>query len=389
MPNDTKLVWDLQRVNKISLSFATSLEITKITRLATDGLVQYFDCAFARVWLVEPNRKMLKLFASSGLYTRTDGDFSRIPMGDFKIGRIAKNRVSLLSNQFAQEPWVRDPNWAIANQISGFAGYPLVSTDKVIGVLAAFSHDPLRPEFLQVLSNLCTTLTVALEMASQYQQERQRLQADRLQADAQAQRHSNQRHSDQRLLSESLAHILCETALTVVGTERPLDLSQTELFLQIAEKLQTLECTYCRLTYGKDSAVALEAIAEQNNWKTSLFNQLSSRAASLGGNFAINTEASIRAVQVSLSFPASSLPKGSVLPATAERAEPPQQILTEREQAVVALLVKGLRDRDIANQLHISDSTVKFHINNILTKVEAKTRIQAIYELMRLGVLAL
>ncbi|MDJ0571983.1 MAG: LuxR C-terminal-related transcriptional regulator [Pleurocapsa sp. MO_192.B19] len=59
-----------------------------------------------------------------------------------------------------------------------------------------------------------------------------------------------------------------------------------------------------------------------------------------------------------------------------------QQRLSHREQEVITLLAKGLRDRDIAEQLYISDSTVKFHINNILAKLEAKTRLQALYKLM-------
>ncbi|MEP0929199.1 LuxR C-terminal-related transcriptional regulator [Leptolyngbya sp. SLC-A1] len=46
----------------------------------------------------------------------------------------------------------------------------------------------------------------------------------------------------------------------------------------------------------------------------------------------------------------------------------------------MALLAQGLRDRDIANRLYISESTVKFHINNSLTKLQAKNRYQAVYQ---------
>ncbi|MDJ0571982.1 MAG: GAF domain-containing protein [Pleurocapsa sp. MO_192.B19] len=127
MLDHTGLVWDLQQANQIAQSFSTSLDLEEIARLATDGLVQYFDCTFARIWLVEPDGKMLRLVASSGLYTHTDGSFSRIPMGAYKIGRIAQNRVSLLSNNLADESWVRYPEWAIANKISSFAGYPFFS----------------------------------------------------------------------------------------------------------------------------------------------------------------------------------------------------------------------------------------------------------------------
>ena len=48
--------------------------------------------------------------------------------------------------------------------------------------------------------------------------------------------------------------------------------------------------------------------------------------------------------------------------------------LSEREQEVITLLAHGLRDRNIAQKLHISESTVKFHINNSLTKLNAKNQ---------------
>jgi DNA-binding CsgD family transcriptional regulator len=60
-------------------------------------------------------------------------------------------------------------------------------------------------------------------------------------------------------------------------------------------------------------------------------------------------------------------------------AKSPQTRLSEREREILQLLAHGLRDRDIANQLHISERTVKFHMNNVLTKVKARTRAQAIY----------
>ncbi|KST67460.1 LuxR C-terminal-related transcriptional regulator [Mastigocoleus testarum] len=476
MLDDTKLVWDLQRVNQIAQSFSTSLDLKEIACLATDGLVEYFDCAFARIWLVEPDGEMLRLVASSGLYTHTDGSFSRIPMGEFKIGKIAQNRISLLSNNLAAESWVRYPQWAIANNITSFAGYPLVNSDKVVGVLAAFSHHPMRSEFLEVLLSLCTTLTVALEIASQHHKEKQDVKPKITLSELS--------------LSDNLAYILGQTKLTVIGTERSLDLSQTQVFLKTAEILQTLDCTYCRLTYELDS-VSLEAIAatsaiisqEQEEWEQSVFGNLFSTTSCFGGSLKINTEASIKAIQVSLTFPSViDIPELSLrikcrlpllqtgfaqlaysagltvctggdnrhIPLLTDRAslvetsertiwvnhdsnskiipegvkasidlsttskqlrevvetlmkgdawklnrglnnniQVQQQKLSEREQEVITLLTQGLRDRDIAEQLHISNSTVKFHINNILTKLNSKTRLQALYKLMNTGGLEL
>lgn len=52
--------------------------------------------------------------------------------------------------------------------------------------------------------------------------------------------------------------------------------------------------------------------------------------------------------------------------------------LTGREQEVLSLMGKGLNHAEIAAQLVISQSTVRFHITNILEKLHVETRAEAI-----------
>ena len=52
--------------------------------------------------------------------------------------------------------------------------------------------------------------------------------------------------------------------------------------------------------------------------------------------------------------------------------------LTEREQDVLTLMVKGLSNPQIAEQLIVSLSTVKFHVSSILSKLQAATRAEAV-----------
>ena len=52
--------------------------------------------------------------------------------------------------------------------------------------------------------------------------------------------------------------------------------------------------------------------------------------------------------------------------------------LTERERQVLALLVKGRSNSDIAAQLNISMATVKYHLSNIFSKLGAKSRVEAV-----------
>jgi NarL family two-component system response regulator LiaR len=51
--------------------------------------------------------------------------------------------------------------------------------------------------------------------------------------------------------------------------------------------------------------------------------------------------------------------------------------LTEKEREVLALLIKGLSNQDIAKLLTISLATVKYHLTNIFTKLGVKNRVEA------------
>jgi two-component system, NarL family, response regulator LiaR len=59
--------------------------------------------------------------------------------------------------------------------------------------------------------------------------------------------------------------------------------------------------------------------------------------------------------------------------------------LTERELDVLRLVVAGLRNKEIAVGLGISENTVKFHLRNILDKLHAQNRAEVVARAMREG----
>lgn len=460
--DSTRLLLDLQQVNDIAGRILGSLVPEAIAQQVTDGLVEKFDCAFSRIWLVEPDQSALRLVASSGLYTRTDGSFSRVPMGAFKVGKIAKNRIAFLSNNLSEETWVKDREWAIANHIRGFAGYPLgissasFSEHPVIGVLATFSYSPLTPEFLEVLRFLCTLVTISLNAALNQK--------------------TTLASSERLPLSDQLAQVLDTPPLTLVGTEKPLAISLQCILLRLAEVLSQLDCNYCRLTYATEAVTLTAILSTPNlpleqipNWLQTAFGNLLTTAACFGGSLQTQVGLNQKTIQVLLTLPYHSGQGGlslhiacrqsllqmafTQLAQTAglqvtntwdgqspvltddvtqialhqrtiwihtEGQTVPKEIhacvtlsiqatelretleavlrgslevlpmlteskLSERELEILRLLGQGLRDRDVAQRLIISESTVKFHLNNVMTKLKARTRYQALYQAMKDG----
>jgi len=72
-----------------------------------------------------------------------------------------------------------------------------------------------------------------------------------------------------------------------------------------------------------------------------------------------------------------------VIPVTEEsNSANPAQLkalaITARELEVLTLVAEGLSNREIGKRLFLSESTVKTHVSNLLSKLEAKRRTQAV-----------
>jgi NarL family two-component system response regulator LiaR len=63
---------------------------------------------------------------------------------------------------------------------------------------------------------------------------------------------------------------------------------------------------------------------------------------------------------------------------TRSPADRPGFDLTEREREVLALVVHGLNNSQIADRLVVSLSTAKFHVSSILSKLNAASRAEAV-----------
>ncbi len=67
----------------------------------------------------------------------------------------------------------------------------------------------------------------------------------------------------------------------------------------------------------------------------------------------------------------------------AEKEELPAPVLTARELEVLKLVARGMSNKDVADQLFISENTVKNHVRNILEKLHLHSRMEAVMYAVR------
>lgn len=65
------------------------------------------------------------------------------------------------------------------------------------------------------------------------------------------------------------------------------------------------------------------------------------------------------------------------------------EALTPREHDVLVLVADGLRNREVAERLGITEHTVKFHLAAIFGKLGASSRTEAVRRGLQLGIIHL
>src|SRR5262249_44590043 len=147
----------------VSAAFSKPAHLREILRGCTEAIVRHLDAAFARIWVLNKDESVLELQASAGMYTRLDGTYSRIPVGDLKVGLIAREKKAHFTNDVTNDPRVHDKRWAQDYGMVAFAGYPLVVEDRLIGVVALFARRALSESILDTLASVADTIAQGIE----------------------------------------------------------------------------------------------------------------------------------------------------------------------------------------------------------------------------------
>jgi two-component system NtrC family sensor kinase len=226
----------ITKLNCLKQQLFGASNLNEKIKFITDGIVEIFGADFARIWITKEadlcdkgchhtavtegpdvclNRtRCLHLVASSGRYTRIDGSHRRVPLGSYKIGRVASGEDSqFITNDVSNDPRVHDHEWARSLGLVSFAGYRLLATDgKPIGVLALFSQRAIVPDEEKLLEDLAnTTSQVILAGVAE--------EALRRYADEQAALYKTSLRLNAQLDLSELPRLILDQAVALLGAE--------------------------------------------------------------------------------------------------------------------------------------------------------------------------
>jgi hypothetical protein len=81
------------RVFKILNSLQKYDTLNDKLQFIVESVVKYFDAKFARIWLIDREKKYLMLKFSAGKYKNIHGEFAKVPLDSNKIGPIVRTTM--------------------------------------------------------------------------------------------------------------------------------------------------------------------------------------------------------------------------------------------------------------------------------------------------------
>jgi two-component system cell cycle sensor histidine kinase/response regulator CckA len=146
----------------IGLSWGEAVSIGSALQRCASALVTHLGVASAQIWILDQRASALDLQASAGPRAEVTTPGEKIALGQFDVGRIARDGVPHVTHTAVGDPKGDDQEWMRRERIVAFAGYPLIVDGRVIGVMALFARLTLADEVIAVLPSLADHIALGV-----------------------------------------------------------------------------------------------------------------------------------------------------------------------------------------------------------------------------------
>ncbi len=138
-------------------------DLSLILQECCEAITGHFGAAFTRIWTIDKSNKILELQASAGMYTQIDGKHRYITSTtNSKIWSILKEKKNILTNKIIGDSRILDQDWARNEGMASFAGYPLMVSTRVLGVLAIFSKKKINLDKYETMRSITQKIALGI-----------------------------------------------------------------------------------------------------------------------------------------------------------------------------------------------------------------------------------
>ena len=130
-----------------------------------EAMVRHLDAAMASIWTLSKRENVLELQGSAWSRRPLFGPNARVPVGEFRIGEIARDRKPALLDLTAGAEREDDKDWAQREGMVAFAGYPLIVEERLVGVMGMFARRPLTEAALTALASVADEIALGIDRA--------------------------------------------------------------------------------------------------------------------------------------------------------------------------------------------------------------------------------
>jgi PAS domain S-box-containing protein len=144
-------------------SFTHSDTLAGMLQLCADALVSHLDLALARIWVFHEDRNTLELQSGAGPIFHTDPVPRQLSPGEFDAGVIAQLRSPRITNNLLADAGAGDLEWMRREQLTAFAGYPIIVEDRLLGVVEIYSRQELNHAALGAVGAVAQRIGIGIE----------------------------------------------------------------------------------------------------------------------------------------------------------------------------------------------------------------------------------
>lgn len=148
---------------EISAVLGQSGRLPEVLDRCVQAMVNHLGIASARIWTLDRDTGFLELQAIAGQHSHAESFQHRIPVGISIIGYIAQSRQPYLTNSASTDVCMGAWEWIQKENLIAFAGYPLVVEDRLVGVMALMSRQPLSDLIQTMLGSAATSIAIAID----------------------------------------------------------------------------------------------------------------------------------------------------------------------------------------------------------------------------------